>query len=124
MPYATDKNGNHIIDINNNKIEFTIKYSDNKDIIKYKEPIHIDENDSLNTEGRYLVIKPAIHDDQLDDINNSKYSKEEIDNKLLALENKITASINSLKSQINELRILIGYNKINNHMPSNFNSNR
>ena len=130
MPYVTDENGNHILDENNEKIEYIIKYSDNKELIKYKEPIHIDDNGFIHTEDRCIVIKDGYKSDhaiskrQLDEINNSKYSKEEIDNKLLALENKITASINSLKSQINELQILIGYNKMNNHMPSNFNSNR
>ena len=130
MPYILDENGDHILDENNNKIEFNVIYSDNSDIIKYKEQLHINEEDEIDTENRNLIVKEAINDNhavckkQLDEINNNIYSKQDIDSKLLALENKITASINSLKSQINELRILIGYNKMNNHMPSNFNSNR
>ena len=130
MAYALDKNGNFILNENGDKIEFNVSYEYNDEWYKHKEPIHIDDNGFIHTEDRCIVIKDGYKSDhaiskrQLDEINNSKYSKEDIDNKLLALENKITASINSLKSQINELRILIGYNKMNNHMPSNFNSNR
>ena len=123
MPNTIDENGD--------KIEFSVSYIDtNDDWYKHRESIHINDNNNIDTEDRYIIIKEAINDNhavckkQLDEVNNSKYSKEDIDNKLLALENEITASINSLKSQINELRILIGYNKMNNHMPSNFNSNR
>ena len=130
MPYVTDENNNHILDENGDKIEYFVEYSQNDFIYKHKEEIHINDDGDIDTEDRFIVIKEGVNDNhaickkQLDEVNNSKYSKEDIDNKLLALENKITASINSLKSQINELRILIGHNKMNNHMPSNFNSNR
>ena len=130
MSFIKDKNDNYSLDTNGNKIEFNLEYIHSDLIHKHKEPLHINDNNNIDTEDRYIIIKEAIDDNhavckkQLDEVNNSKYSKEDIDNKLLALENKITASINSLKSQINELRILIGYNKMNNHMPSNFNSNR
>ena len=130
MPYVLDKDDIPLIDEYGNKIEYTVSHIDTNDEYMHKEPLHINDDNHFDTENRHLVVKEAIQDNhavckkQLDEINDSKYSKEEIDNKLLALENKITASINSLKSQINELRILIGYNKMNNHMPSNFNSNR
>ena len=130
MAYALDKDGNYIFDENNNKIMHTVEYIETDKWYIHREPIHINDDGHLDTENRYLVIKEGIKSNQavckkqLDEINNNIYSKQDIDNKLLALENKITASINSLKSQINELRILIGYNKMNNHMPSNFNSNR
>ena len=130
MPYVLDKDYNHFIDEYGDKIEYTVSHIDTDDEYLHKEPLHINDDGHLDTENRHIIIKDGIQPNhavckrQLDDINYSKYSKEEIDNKLFALENKITASINSLKSQINELRILIGYNKINNHMPSNFNSNR
>ena len=130
MPYVTDENGSHILDENGNKIEYFVEHVQTDFIYKHREEIHLNADGHLDTEDRHIVIKDGIQPNhavckkQLDEINNSKYSKEEIDNKLLALENKITASINSLKSQINELQILIGNNKMNNHMPSNFNSNR
>ena len=129
MPYILDENDNYITDENGNKIEIIVEHIDGELYI-HKEPLHINNNGDLDSENRNIVIKEAISPfhavckKQLDEVNNSKYSKQDIDNKLLALENKITASINSLKSQINELRILIGNNKMNNHMPSNFNSNR
>ena len=130
MPYVTDPNGVHILDEMGNKIEYSIDFLQSDFLYKHKEEIHVNDDNIIDTEDRYIIIKEGLHDNhavckkQLDEVNNSKYSKEDIDNKLLALENKITSSINSLKSQINELRILIGYNKMNNHMPSNFNSNR
>ena len=107
-----------------------VSFIDIDDWYIHKEPLHINNDGHIDTENRNIVIKDGIQHNhavskkQLDEINKNIYSKQDIDNKLLALENKITASINSLKSQINELRILIGYNKMNNHMPSNFNSNR
>ena len=130
MSFIKDKNDNYILDTNGNKIEFNLEYIYSDSIHKHKEPLHINDNNNIDTENRHLIVKEgtepnhAVCKKQLDEINNNIYSKQDIDNKLLALENKITSSINSLKSQINELRILIGYNKMNNHMPSNFNSNR
>ena len=130
MQFIKDKHDNFILDENGDKIEYNLEYINTGLVYKHKEPLHINDDNHFDTENRHLVVKEAIQDNhavckkQLDEINNNIYSKQDIDNKLLALENKITASINSLKSQINELRILIGYNKMNNHMPSNFNSNR
>ena len=130
MPYVLDSNNNHISDNNGVKIEYDVEYIHTDNYHKHKEPLHVYDNENIHTENRCIKIKDGYESDhaislkQLQIINDSKYSKQDIDNKLLALENKITASINSLKSQINELRILIGYNKMNNHMPSNFNSNR
>ena len=119
MPYVTDENGSHILDENGNKIEYFVEHVQTDFIYKHREEIHLNADGHLDTEDRHIVIKDGIQPNhavckkQLDEINNNIYSKQDIDNKLLALENKITASINSLKSQI-----------MNNHMPSNFNSNR
>ena len=118
MSFIKDNNGNYILDKNDNKIEFIIENIDG-DYNKHKELLHVNDDGHLDTENRHIIIKDGIQPNhavckkQLDEINNNIYSKQDIDNKLLALENKITASINSLKSQI-----------MNNHMPSNFNSNR
>ena len=130
MPYVLDKDGTPILNENGEKIEFSVSYIDTDDWYRHREGIHINDDGHLDTEDRHLIVKEAIQGNhavskkQLDEINNSKYSKQDIDNKLSALQNSINASINSLKSQINELRILIGNNKMNNYMPSNFNSNR
>ena len=130
MTYVLDKDDIPLIDEYGNKIEYTVSHIDTNDEYVHKESLLVDDNGHFHTENRSITIQEgtqpnyAVCKKQLDEINNNIYSKQDIDNKLLALENKITASINSLKSQINELRILIGYNKMNNHMPSNFNSNR
>ena len=130
MPYVIDENDNHVLDHNGNKIEFSISYIDTNDWYKHKEPLHINDDGHLDTEDRHIIIKDGIQPNhavckkQLDEINNNKYSKQDIDNKLLALQSSINTSINSLKSQISELRNLNFRNdKINNHLPNNFNSN-
>ena len=130
MSYVLDKHGSPIIDQNGDKIEFSILYQQTPDWYKHKEPLHINENGFIDTEDRYLIVKDAISQNhavsknQLDQLNNNIYSKQDIDNKLLALQNSITASINNLKSQISELRNLNFRNdKINNRLPSNFNGN-
>ena len=130
MPYVLDENENPINDENGEKIMFEVTHIVTNEWYVHKESLLVDDDGHFHTENRSITIQEgtqpnhAVCKKQLDEVNNSKYSKEDINNKLLALENKITTSINSLKSQINELRILIGNNKMNNHMPSNFNSNR
>ena len=100
MPYILDENGDHILDENNNKIEFNVTYSDNSDIIKYKEQLHINEKDEIDTENRNLIVKEAINDNhavckkQLDHLNTS--ITENIDNKISALQNLINSSIQNL----------------------------
>ena len=59
MPYVKDKNGNHILDENGNKIEYKVEYSGiANDWYVHKEPIHL--NRHLDTENRHLVIKDGI----------------------------------------------------------------
>ena len=124
MPFVEDENGDYIIDENGKKIEFNVDHIETDKWYIHKEAIHLNNDGHLDTENRHIVIKEGKNDnhavckkqlDQLDTNTNKKLS---------ALQASITSSINSLKSQINELRILIGYNKMNNHMPSNFNRNR
>ena len=130
MPYILDENDTPLVDENGNKIEFNISYSETNDLYIHREGIHINDDGHLDTEDRYLIVKEAIQYNhavckkQLDDINNNKYSKQEINNMLQALENKITASINSLKSEISKSQnINSGNNKINNNH-FDFNNNR
>ena len=129
MPYALDDNDNHILDENGEKIEYSISYIETDDWYKHKEALLIDDNGHFDTEDRHIIVKDGIQSNhavckrQLDEINNNKYSKLDIDNKLLTLENKITAYINNLKSQISDLQNLIRNDKINNYLPSNFKGN-
>ena len=113
MLYVLDKNNNHILDENGEKIEFSVSYIGTNDWYKHKEPLHNNDDNHFDTENRHLIVKDGINQNhavskkQLDEINNNKYSKQDIDNKILALQNSINASINSLKSQIEELKISI-----------------
>ena len=119
MPYIKDENNNHITDKFGNKIEYTVKHFKN-DGYKHKELIHINDDNNLDTEDRHIIIKEGLEDNhavckkQLDEINNNIYSKQDIDNKLLALENKITASINNLKSQMLDTSSKPNSNNFNN----------
>ena len=120
MPYVLDENDTPLVDNNGNKIEFNILYSQTNDWYKHREGIHINDDGHLDTENRHLVVKDAIlpnhavSKNQVDELNNNIYSKQDIDNKLLALKSQI----------ISELQILNFRNdKINNRIPSNFNSN-
>ena len=105
MPYVLNEDGTPFLDENGNKLEFSIEYSD-ADWYKHREGIHINADNHLDTEDRHIVIKEGIHDShavskkQLDEINNNIYSKQDIDNKILALQNSISVAVNNLKSQI------------------------
>ena len=61
MPYIEDENGNHIIDADGNKIEFTVTYENLPNGYEYKEPIHINNDGHLDTEDRHLVIKDGVN---------------------------------------------------------------
>ena len=107
MQFVKNENDDFILDEYGKQIKFNVTYIDSSDwVYKHREPIHINDDDHLDTENRHIVIREGIQPNhaickkQLDEINNNIYSKQDIDNKLLALENKITASINNLKSQM------------------------
>ena len=89
MPYVEDQHGNHIIDVNGNKIQYSVTYKKSDIIYKHKEPLHVDDNGFLNTENRNIVIKDAINQDHA-------VSKNQLD----GLDTKITTAITILKSQI------------------------
>ena len=61
MPYIEDEDGNHILDENGNKIEFTVTYENLPDGFKYREPIHLNDDGHLDTENRHLVIKDGVN---------------------------------------------------------------
>ena len=102
MPYVLHEDNNHVLDEDGNKIEFNVSYEDIGDWYKHKEPLHINDDGHLDTEDRHIIIKDGIQPNhavckkQLDEINNNKYSKQDIDNKLLALQSSINTSITAL----------------------------
>ena len=64
MPYVEDDNGNHIVDDDGNKINFSVSYEvDNTPAYVYREPIHINNDGHIDTENRNLVIKDGVNAD-------------------------------------------------------------
>ena len=61
MPYIEDENGNHILDENGNKIEFTVTHENLPVGFKFREPIHLNDDGHLDTENRHLVIKDGVN---------------------------------------------------------------
>lgn len=53
MPFIKNTSGNHIIDENGNKIEFTVSYSNH---------LNLNSNNHLDTNNHHLIIKDAIND--------------------------------------------------------------
>ena len=61
MPYVEDENGNHIIDVNGNKINYSVSYvNSNLPPYIHREMIHIDDDGQINTENRHIVIKDGV----------------------------------------------------------------
>ena len=61
MPYIEDENGNHILDDDGNKIEFTVEHENFPDEYKHRESIHLNDDGHLDTENRHLVIKDGVN---------------------------------------------------------------
>ena len=62
MPYVEDENRNHIIDVNGNKINYSVSYvNSNLPPYIHREMIHIDDDGHINTENRHIVIKDGIN---------------------------------------------------------------
>ena len=104
MPYIEDENGNHILDENGNKIEFTVTYENLPDEFKYREPIHLNDDGHLDTENRHLVIKDGVNSNhaislqQL--INNNEdiikpYTGTKIQQSMVHLDNDVKGLLDS-----------------------------
>ena len=63
MPYVEDDNGNHIVDDDGNKINFSVSYKVNTQNHIHREMIHIDDDGHVNTENRNIVIKNGVNPD-------------------------------------------------------------
>ena len=59
MLYIEDKNGNHIIDDNGNKMTYSYFNANSNE--PYREMIHIDNDGHINTENRNIVINDGIN---------------------------------------------------------------
>ena len=100
MPYVTDKNDNHILDENGNKIKFTVSY-ENGDWYKHRESIHVNNDGHLDTEDRYIIVKEGTNSNHA--VN--KKQLDQLDNKLLAIQSSINTSITAL-FKVYEAKIL------------------
>ena len=64
MLYVLDDSGNHILDENGNKINYSVSYeNDNTPAYIHREPLHINDNGHVDTENRNIVIKDGINPD-------------------------------------------------------------
>ena len=86
MSFIKDKNDNYILDTNGNKIEFNLEYIYSDLIHKHKEPLHINDNNNIDTENREIRIKDATDDQNAVSLRQ--------------LQNAITSVINNIKNQI------------------------
>ena len=100
MPYVLNEDGTLFLDENGNKSEFSIEYSDG-DWYKHREGVYINDDGHLDTENRHIIVKDAISLNHAVSKNQLDQLKQDIDNKLLALQNSITS-----KLQIHEAKIL------------------
>jgi len=119
MPFVEDENGNHILDNDGNKIEFTI--SNEVGDLKYvhREQLHIDDDGHVNTENRNIVIKDGV------DANHA-VSKGQLDHINASIQTSIQSAVNNLKSQIatdlktHEAKILTQMLNFRNEQIKNF----
>ena len=89
MPFVEDENGNHIIDSNGEKINFSVSYEvDNRPAYIHREPLHINNNGHIDTENRNIVIKNGIN-------TNHAVSKAQLDGAITNLKSEITTLIQS-----------------------------
>ena len=109
MPYITDKNDNHILDENGNKIEFIVEHIQTDDWYKHKEEIHLNNDGHFDTENRHIIVKEGIDNNhavcksQLEKLNTD--IKEYINIKISSFQNSINNNIqNQIKSH--EAKIL------------------
>ena len=93
MPFVEDENGNHILDSDGNKIEFTVSKEVGDLAYIHREQLHIDDNGHVNTENRNIVIKDGV------DANHA-VSKGQLDHVNTTIQTSIQTAVNNLKSQI------------------------
>ena len=77
MPFVEDENGNHILDSDGNKINFSVSYEvDNRPAYVHRELIHINDNNHTDTENRNIIkdgvdANHAVSKGQLDSFNTT-----------------------------------------------------
>ena len=97
MPFVEDKNRNHILDSDGNKINFSVSYEvDNRPDYVHREPIHINDDGHIDTESRNIVIKDGVN-------ANHAVSKGQLDSVNTTIRSEITALIqSSIQTSLNK----------------------
>ena len=92
MPYVEDENGN--------KFEYTVRHEMQQDII-WKEPIHVNDDDHLDTEDRHLIIKDGTQPNHAISLSQLQSHTEDTIKPLI--DNSIRQSLVQLDSDIKGL---------------------
>jgi len=101
MPYVEDENGNHLLDDDGNKIEFTVTSEVGDVDYIHREPLHIDDNDHINTENRNIVIKDGVDANHAVSKGQLDYANTTIRSDITTLiQTSIQTAVNKLKSEI------------------------
>ena len=101
MPFVQDENENHILDENGNKIEYTVVYEEIDTHYKQREPIHVNDDDHLDTEDRHLIIKDGTQPNHAISLSQLQSHTEDTIKPLI--DNSIRQSLVQLDSDIKGL---------------------
>ena len=101
MPFIQDEHGNHILDEDENKIEYTVTYEEIDPQYKQREPIHVNDDGHLDTEDRHLIIKNETEPNQA--ISLSQLQSHTEDTIKPPINNSIRQSLVQLDSDIKGL---------------------
>ena len=102
MPFVEDDQGQHIVNDDGNKINFTVSYEvDNTPVYVHREMIHIDDDGHVNTENRNIVVKDAVN-------SNHAVSKGQLDSTKVDIVELIQSSIQTalIKYHTNLLKMI------------------
>ena len=95
MPYILDKDGDHAIDKDGNKIEFTVDYIDDSiQWINDKTEQFINDNGHSDIKDRHSVINDG-------NANDHAISKSDLDAAIASFQQQITSLQNEIKNSGN-----------------------
>ena len=97
MLYVKDDNGNNILDENGNEMTYSVTHGNsNNPTYVHREMIHIDDDDHINTENRYIVIKDGVNSNHAVSKRQLEIAKTEIINMIPSIaENAINELVQS-----------------------------
>ena len=86
MPYVEDDNGNHIVDDDGNKINFSVTHEADNTTYVHREMLHINDDGHIDTENRHIIVKDGINADHV-------VTKGQLDNTITNINELIKSSI-------------------------------